>query len=260
MMIGSNSKLGKNPSSEKHKKKEALPVQRVIVFGNGQMAEMIFFYLTHDSLFEVVAFTVDQAYIKKDTLRGLPVVPFEQVEAVYPPTTYKMFLFLGFRDVNRFRERTYSLAKAKGYNLISYVSPHAVTWPGLVIGDNCFIDDKSVIGPFAEIGSNIYIGPCSLIGHNSFIKDHCFIAAGTIILGNVTVEPFCVIGANCTIKHGVTIRRECIIGAGSYISKDTKEKGVYITKPAELMPKSSDKWNRLLTWDEDARRTEINRS
>jgi sugar O-acyltransferase (sialic acid O-acetyltransferase NeuD family) len=221
---------------------------------------MSYIFLSHDSLFEVVAFTVDQAYLKEETLCGLPVVPFEQVEAIYPPTTYKMSLFLGFRNVNRFRERKYSQAKAKGYELISYVSPHAVTWPGQVIGDNCFIGDHSVIGPFAEIGNNVFISAGSIIGHHSVIKDHCFIAAGTVLLGNVTVEPFCVIGANSTIKHSITIRRECIIGAGSYISKDTQEKGVYITKPAELMPKSSDEWNRLLTWAEDARRIKNKRS
>jgi sugar O-acyltransferase (sialic acid O-acetyltransferase NeuD family) len=230
-------------------------VQRVIVFGNGQQAIANYIYLTHDSLYEVVAFTVDQASLKEDTLCGLPVVPFEQVESIYPPTTDKMSLFLSYREVNQFRARKYSQAKAKGYDLLSYVSSHAVTWPGLVIGDNCFIGEHSVIQPFSEIGSNIIISAGSIVGHHSVIKDHCFIAASTVLLGNVTVEPFCFLGANCTIKQGITIRRGCIIGAGSYISKDTQEKGVYITKPAELMPKSSDEWSRLLTWDEDMKRT-----
>jgi sugar O-acyltransferase (sialic acid O-acetyltransferase NeuD family) len=235
-------------------------VQKVIIFGNGIQAELIYGLLTHDSPYKVVAFTVDQAYIKEETLCGLPVVPFEQVEAMYPPTIYKMSLFLSYREVNQFRAKKYSQAKAKGYDLLSYVSPHAVTWPGLVIGDNCFIGELSVIQPFVEIGSNIIIVAGSIVGHHSVIKDHCFISGGTVILGKVTVEPFCFLGANCTIKQGITIGRGCIIGAGSYISKDTQEKGVYITKPAELMPKSSDEWDKLLTWDQDMRRTKINPS
>ena len=235
-------------------------MHRIIVFGNGRQAEIIYIYLTHDSPFEVVAFTVDQAYLKEEKLFGLPVVPFEQVDSIYPPTMYKMSLHLGYRDVNRFRATKYSQAKTKGYDLISYVSSHAVTWPGMVIGDNSFIGDNSVICPFADIGSNIFIGPGSMVGHHCVIGDHCFLAAGTVLLGHVTVEPFCFLGANCIIKEGTTVRRECIIGAGSYIHKDTKEKGVYITKPAELMPKSSDEWNRLLTWDEDMGLTKSNRS
>ena len=228
---------------------------KVLVFGNREVAAINYFYLTHDSPFEVVAFTVDQAYIKEETLCGLPIVPFEQVEAIYSPTTYKMSLFLGFRDVNRFRAKKYSQAKAKGYELISYVSSKAITWPDLVIGENSMITEAAVVQPYAKIGNNVMISSGTIVGHHSVIQDHCFLAAHTVLLGNVTVEPYCVLGANCTIKDGITIRRECIIGAGSYISEDTREKGVYINKPAELMPKSSDEFSRLLTWAEDVRRT-----
>jgi tetrahydrodipicolinate N-succinyltransferase len=79
-------------------------------------------------------------------------------------------------------------------------------------------------------------------------------------MADVRVEPYCVLGANCTIKDGITISQECITGAGSYISEDAKEKGVYITKLADLMPKSSHEFKKLLTWPEDVRRTKINRS
>jgi len=233
---------------------------KLLVFGNQDVALLNYFYLTHDSPFEVVAFTVDQAYLKEERLCGLPVVPFEQVEAIYPPTTYKMSLFLGFRDLNHFRAKKYSQAKAKGYELLSYVSSKAITWPDLVIGENSMISETVVVQPHVKIGNNVMISPATVVGHHSVIQDHCFIATSTVILGNVTVEPFCVLGANCTIKDRITIRRECIVGAGSYISEDTKEKGVYITKPAELIAKSSDELKRLLTWTEDVRRSKINRS
>ena len=233
---------------------------KVLVFGNQELAQMNYFYLTHDSPFEVVAFTVDQAYLKEETLCGLPVVPFEKVELIYPPTKYKMAVFLGFRDVNRFREKKYTQAKAKGYETVSYVSSKAITWPDIVVGENSMISEAAVVQPNAKIGDNVIISSGTLVGHHSKIQDHCFIAARTVLLGNVTVEPFCILGANCTIKHGITIRRECIIGSGSYISEDTQEKGVYITDPAKLMPKSSDKLSRLLTWAEDVRRYKISRS
>jgi maltose O-acetyltransferase len=58
-----------------------------------------------------------------------------------------------------------------------------------------------------------------------------------------------VIGANSTIRDGgVTIARECIIGAGTLITKDTVEKGIYVSRPAELMPKRSDEVSAWLTW------------
>ena len=208
----------------------------------------------------MVAFTVDQAYLKEETLFGLPVVPFEQVEALYPPTAYKMAIFLGFRDLNGFREKKYSQAKAKGYELITHVSSKAITWPDLTIGENSVISEGVIVQPRVRIGNDVMIAAGASVGHHSSIQDHCFIASRAVVLGNVTVEPFCVLGANCTLKDGITVRRECIIGSGSYISEDTKEKGVYVNKPAELISKSSHEMKRLLTWAEDLRRDRSNRS
>lgn len=224
-------------------------MERVIVFGNGQPAEMNCFYLTHDSRYEVAAFTVDRAYIKESSLFGLPVVPFESIESIYPPDEYKMSLLISYRNMNRLKVEKYDQAKAKGYELVSYISSRASTWPGLVLGDNCFIYDNSVICPFAEIGNNVFIGPGSLISHHCVIKDHCFIGPNAVILGSTTVEPYCVIGANSTIRDGgVVIARECIIGTGVSIIKDTRERGVYINKPAELLGKPSNELGAWLTW------------
>ncbi|HKZ36321.1 MAG TPA: acetyltransferase [Chryseolinea sp.] len=224
-------------------------MQRVIVFGNGQPAETNYFFLTHSLLYEVAAFTVDRAYIKENKLFGLPVVPFEDIESIYSPNEYKMSLLMSYRNLNKLRAEKYYQAKEKGYELISYVSPHAVTWPGLVIGDNCFIGDYSVISPFVEIGNNIQICSGSNVGHHCVIKDHCFISPGAVILGSATIEPYCLIGANSTIRDGgITIARECIIGAGVLINANTKERGVYINKRPELLSKPSDKLSTLLTW------------
>lgn len=224
-------------------------MDRVIIFGNGQEAEMNYIYLTHSSPYEVAAFTVDRAYIKEDMLLGLPVVPFEDIESVYPPDEFKMSLLISYRKLNRLRAEKYDQAKAKGYELISYVSPKAVTWPGLVMGDNCYIAENSVICPFAEIGNNVFIGAGSLVGHHSVIKDHCFVAPHAVILGSATIEPYCLIGANSTIRDGgVIVARECIIGAGVSITADTREKGVYINRAAELLPKPSNELSTWLTW------------
>jgi sugar O-acyltransferase (sialic acid O-acetyltransferase NeuD family) len=222
---------------------------KVVVFGTAELASINYCYLRHDSPYEVAAFTVDRAYIKEDSLFGRPVVPFEDVESICPPGEYKMAVALGFRNVNRFRARKYSEAKAKGYQFINYVSSKATTWPELSIGDNCFIYENSVIGPYAKIGNNVHIGAGSIIGHHSIIKDHCFVGPHVVILGITTIEPYCVFGANSTIRDGgIIIERECIIGAGAVINKNTREKGVYIGNPAKLFPKNSDELSTWLTW------------
>src|SRR4051812_39218044 len=110
-----------------------------VVFGAGQWAELAHFYLTHDSPHEVVAFTVDAEYLTSTAFQGLPVVPFEELKAHFPPDRFKLFIPLSFMEMNHVRAAKYSRAKDEGYSLISYVSSKATTWPGFTCGDNCFI-------------------------------------------------------------------------------------------------------------------------
>jgi len=224
-------------------------MERVILFGNGRQAQLIYFYLTHSSPYEVVAFTVDRGYITEDRLFELPVVAFEDIESIYSPDQYKMSVQLGYRNLNMLRAEKYAQAKAKGYELISYISPKATTWPGLIVGDNCFISENTSIGPFAEIGNNVCVGIGTVIGHHCVIRDHCFLGTHVVILGSATIEPYCFLGPNSVVRDGgITIARESIIGAGVYIGKDTKEKGVYVNRPPDLLPKPSNELSAWLTW------------
>ena len=71
-------------------------MEKIIIFGTSQLASLAHFYFEHDSPHEVVAFTVDKNYITDDNYRGLPVVPFEEIEKFFPPSEYKMFLPISF--------------------------------------------------------------------------------------------------------------------------------------------------------------------
>src|SRR3954454_21047591 len=101
--------------------------QNVVVFGNGQMASMLYFYLTNDSPYRVVAFTVNREHIKEESLLGVPIVPFEDLEASHPPERFAMSLPISYREVNQLRAAKYREAKARGYRLITYVSSKATT-------------------------------------------------------------------------------------------------------------------------------------
>lgn len=216
-------------------------MERVVLFGNGSVARVVHCFLSHDSPYEVAAFTVDGEYINEDTLCGLPVVPFADVESIYPPDEYGMLVAVGYIGVNRLRAERYAQAKAMGYQLISYVSSRATTWPGLVIGENCVIGANNAIHPFVEIGDNVIISGSCTVGHHTVIKEHCFLASGVAVAGGVTVEPYCFLGTNAIVRNRITIATECVIGAGAVVLEDTQERGVYMARPADLLPIPSDK-------------------
>lgn len=220
-------------------------MSKIVVFGIGQVAEVAHFYLTHDSPHEVVAFTVDRQFITDSRFHELPVVPFEEVEQHFPPQEYQMIVPVSYRKVNQLRAEKYRAAKAKGYHLISYVSSKATTWPGLSIGENCFIFENNVIQPFVKIGNNVILWSGNHIGHHSVIGDHCFLASHIVISGSVVVEPYTFIGVNATLRDGITIAPHCVIGAGALVLGDTEKAGVYVGKPAELIPRKSNELKNI---------------
>ena len=68
---------------------------RVVMFGLGQLSSLAWYCLTHDSPHEIVAFTVDGAYMDRAEFEGLPVVAFEDVENRFPPGDYAMLVPIG---------------------------------------------------------------------------------------------------------------------------------------------------------------------
>lgn len=213
--------------------------EKIVLFGNTNYSQLLSYYFTHDSPYEVVAFTVDKKYIEQNECFGLPLVPFENIEQMYPPDKFKMFIALGYGSVNKVRTKKYFEAKQKGYKLVSYISSTAIIWENLKIGDNCAIFDNQIVHPFVTIGNNVTLHSGGLVAHHSEIGDHCFISAKVVICGGVTVEPYCYLGANSSIRNGITIAKECIIGMSAVVVKNTEECGVYIGTPASICSKNS---------------------
>ncbi len=210
---------------------------KIVVFGTSQWAELAHFYLTHDSPHEVVAFTLDRDYIDSDSYKGLPVVPFDEVEKHFPPDQFKMFIPISFKRMNHARAEKYQNARDRGYELISYVSSKATTFPGFECGDNCFIFEDNTIQPFVKIGNNVIMWSGNHIGHHSVIKDHVMITSHVVISGCCTIEPYCFFGVNATVRDETIIARETLVGMAVTILKDTKEFEVYKavgTEPASF--------------------------
>jgi sugar O-acyltransferase (sialic acid O-acetyltransferase NeuD family) len=197
--------------------------RKLVILGDSAFAEVAYEYFTHDSEYEVVAFSVEKEFLKRQTLFGLPVVPFEQMENNFAPEEHFFFAALAYTTLNRLRKRLYQAAKNKGYVPASYVSSRAFVWPNVQIGEHCFIFENNVVQPFVKLGNNIILWSGNHIGHHSSLGDHCFIASHVVISGFVSIEKNCFIGVNATVNNNVIIGKDCVIGAGALVIKDLVE-------------------------------------
>jgi len=220
-------------------------MSKVVIFGEGKIADEAYFYLTNDSEHEVVAFSVDRDYLTKKELFGLPIIPFEEITEKYPPSDFRMFVALGYQNLNKLRASKYYEAKQKGYDLISYVSSKAGNFGNIEIGDNCFILDNSTLQPCSKIGNNVTIWSNNILGHHSTIEDHCYIAGHVSIAGHTTVCKSSFIGVNATIGHEIVIGEDNLIGAGSLITKSTEPKSVFILPDTPKLRLNSDAFLKM---------------
>lgn len=200
----------------------------VVIFGMGQIAEVVHYYLTVEGGRNVAAFAVDRDYRTGETLFGLPVVDFETVESQYSPDSHEMFVAVSFKGVNKARTAKVAEAEAKGYTLASHVSPRARVWNGFVANPNTIIMEHNVIQPFVKVGRNVTMWSGNHVGHHTTIEDNCFIASQVVISGACTIGAGTFIGVNATLRDGLTVGKHCVIGAGALLLEDAPDNGVYI--------------------------------
>jgi sugar O-acyltransferase (sialic acid O-acetyltransferase NeuD family) len=212
----------------------------VVIFGVGDFARVAAHYLDVDSPREVAAFTVHDRYLPAGaSLRGRPVVAFETLAETHPPDAFAMFVAVGFSRVNQTRAGIYAECKARGYELISYVSSLAIEWGETQIGENTFVFEANVIQPFVTIGNDVVLWSGNHIGHDVTIADHVFVASHAVISGNCSIGACCFIGVNATLRDGVTVAPRCVIGAAAVIMRDTEEGDVFAVRNTPVFPKKS---------------------
>ena len=187
---------------------------KVIVFGIQDFAELAHYYLTNDSVHEVVAFSVNAQYLPEErSFKGLPVLAFEDIVLHFPPSEYHFFAPMAPVRMNRLREEIYHAIKAKGYEMISYVSSKATLF------DN-------------PIGDNVILWSGNHIGHHSIIKDHIMFTSHVVMSGHCTIENYAILGVNATIRDGLTIAEGTFVAMAASVIKNTEPWGLYKGNPA----------------------------
>lgn len=215
-------------------------MKKTIIVGAGRQAELICYYMEHYKLHEIEAFAVEQKYLKKTKLMERPVVVYETIQELYPPSKYNLFIAIGAQNINQERERLYQDAKTKSYKLVNCICPNPNISPNSIYGDNVFIGPSSGISPFVTIGNNVSISDAS-IGHHCEIKDNvflvsCVVGAGAQIHKNVFV------GINSSITPNLVIKEGSFIGMGCVVTKQVDAYSVYTnTKSTQKRRITSDK-------------------
>ncbi|MBS7789681.1 acetyltransferase [Roseococcus sp. SDR] len=195
----------------------------LVLVGDSAFAEVAHEYFTAFSPFRVVAFAVERAFLKRESLCGLPVVPLEELPARYPPAAHHAHVAVVYTQLNRLRARLVRQVAAAGYPLASFVSPHAFIAPSARLGRHCFIFENNVVQSFTEIGENVVLWSGNHIGHHSRVGDNVFVSSHVVVSGFCEIGANSFLGVNVAIGNNLKVAADNWIGQGVVISRDTEE-------------------------------------
>jgi acetyltransferase-like isoleucine patch superfamily enzyme len=200
----------------------------IVIFGAGDAAQLMKFYLEWCGEHRVVGFTVDADRLGAKTFEKLPLVAWEDLEKHFPPAAVQLFAPISYAKLNTVRQQRFLDGRARGYRFISFIHPKA-TYYGTPVGENCLILEASYIHPFSEIGDNVMVWG-GVVSHHTRIADHCFLTSA-IVMANTTLGPRCFVSFSDVID-GVTIGEACVIARRAYVTTSLPPNTVVIGPPS----------------------------
>lgn len=208
--------------------------------GTGLFPEVARCYFNEFSNYEVIGFACHQQYKQCDSIYGLPLYAIEDLKDTYTPEQVTLFVGIGYKQMNKIRQRVYEELKSRGYGFATFVYPSVKIWSSTTLGENVFIFEDNTIQPFTKIGNNTILWSGNHFGHHGNIGSHCFITSHVVISGYCNIEDNVFIGVNATLRDGLTISSETLIGAGAIIMKSSKPKEVYLPERTKAFSKNSE--------------------
>lgn len=202
----------------------------VIIFGAGTMAGLAWRCFAEEATYSVAAFCVDDERYRASEFHGLPVIRASRLAEQWPPASCRIFVALGYQNLNKARRNAFEKYQALGYEFVSCLSPRAFILNDGNIGKNCFVMEGAILQPFSTIGDNCVCWSGCVVSHESRIGDHCFLSAHSVVGGMSSIGDHTFLGINAAVRDAVRVGKNCLVGAGSLVLADLNEDSLVAEK------------------------------
>lgn len=200
--------------------------KRKFIFGCTDLAQLLYANLLDLSEREVEAFVAHRKYCYAYELMGLPVVPFEDANELFPPAESACYVCLGYAEMNRPREVIGRLLESRGYEILDFRHPNAFIKADSLGKGNIFFADV-FIDFFTALGSFNIFYPKSVLSHHTKIGNYNFFAVSSCVAGHCRIGDGNFIGANATVANNIKIADHSLLGAGAYLYHNLETSQVF---------------------------------
>ncbi len=210
-------------------------MKKIVIMGDTPFSGMIFDLIHAEGEVQVIAFCTKGSLMKCDNLKGMPVVPFEELDLEFDMGEVFLLNTIGYSKMNTIRQKVNGEIRTAGYGLFTWISCRSNVYTR-DIGDGSIVMPGAFIGPDVKLGESCIVYSGVSLTHHITIEDNCFIASGVVIGGNVIVGRNSFIGLNSTIRNRIKIAGYSLVGCASNIVKDIAEEGkVAVGNPARII-------------------------
>ena len=105
----------------------------------GQTSEIVSYYFENFSNYNIVAYTVDEKNLDDSNFLNKPIINFEELEKDFPAQKFKVFVAIGYSNLNMNRSKKFFEIEKKGYQFASFIHPANSSLNNVNFGKNCFL-------------------------------------------------------------------------------------------------------------------------
>ena len=194
----------------------------LVIFGAGNIAQVVNFYFERFSEYETVAYVVDDLYFQEKAVFDRPCYPLSKALENQNLVRENWFIALSYKRFNTIRQEKFNLLMSLGVKLTNFIHPSNEINIYLSNSFNNLILENNIIQPFCKFGNNVFMWTNNHIGHHSNIDSNVFISSGVVISGNTNIGENCFFGVNSSVIDNITIGSRSWIGPGQTILTNLK--------------------------------------
>lgn len=213
-------------------------MQKLFVYGVGSLGEKIYHYNKRDHMFDMIGF-IDDKEGGDDVFCDLPVYSFEEFKGHYKPENCVIFVAIGYVKCNYYRELVCQKVKAAGYSLTNYISPNAICFENVELGENILLCDNVFVGHGSKLEDGVILSVGCTLSHENTIGKYSFISSCVVFGGHALVRNNCFIGLHSTIRDSVEIGEYSIVGSGTNVIKSTESYSLTVGNPGKSISKDT---------------------
>jgi Serine acetyltransferase len=149
------------------------------------------------------------------------------------PVCFDLLYCVGYKDM-RARFRRFNEVKAMGFKPLAFIEGSVVISDESYVGNGTIIKQGAIIDDFVTIGECSFVNIGAMISHHAVIGEDVYISPGANICGYAVVNEGVFIGANATVIDHVVIGKYATIAAGAVVIADVPPHSLAAGNPAVI--------------------------